>query len=223
MPDADGWDFFVSYTSADVAWAEWVAWQLEDAGYRVLIQVWDFVPGSNWQIKMDDGVRRATRTIAILSEAYLESVYGRQEWQAAQAADADGFGRKLLPIRVEDCPRPGLLAAVVSIDLFPLAQHEAPRYLLDRVRHTLAGRAKPTSAPAYPVPVRATPPIDEPAFPPPAQPAPAPPRTGALPVGQRVRGHTDAVMAVAFTADGRTLATGGYDHTARLWDVTDLA
>jgi TIR domain len=28
-------DFFVSYTSADRAWAEWIAWQLEAEGYQV--------------------------------------------------------------------------------------------------------------------------------------------------------------------------------------------
>ncbi|MCK9928953.1 toll/interleukin-1 receptor domain-containing protein [Frankia sp. Mgl5] len=39
------WDFFIFYTAADRRWAEWVAWQLEDAGPRVLIQAWDFVPG----------------------------------------------------------------------------------------------------------------------------------------------------------------------------------
>ena len=27
-------DFFVSHTGADSAWAEWIAWQLETAGYR---------------------------------------------------------------------------------------------------------------------------------------------------------------------------------------------
>ncbi|WP_261568246.1 toll/interleukin-1 receptor domain-containing protein [Frankia gtarii] len=37
------WDFFVSYTAADRPWAEWVAWQLEGAGLRVLVQAWDFI------------------------------------------------------------------------------------------------------------------------------------------------------------------------------------
>jgi TIR domain len=31
-------DFFVSYTGADRAWAEWIAWQLEDAGYSIVLQ-----------------------------------------------------------------------------------------------------------------------------------------------------------------------------------------
>jgi hypothetical protein len=35
-------DFFVSYTSADRAWAEWVAWQLEADGYQVIVQVLNF-------------------------------------------------------------------------------------------------------------------------------------------------------------------------------------
>ncbi|WP_323132749.1 toll/interleukin-1 receptor domain-containing protein [Frankia nepalensis] len=38
VPRAERWDFFVSFTGADRAWAEWVAWQWEDAGYRVLIR-----------------------------------------------------------------------------------------------------------------------------------------------------------------------------------------
>jgi hypothetical protein len=49
------WDFFVSYTQADREWAVWIAWILEEAGYRVLVQAWDFGPGSNWVQGMQDG------------------------------------------------------------------------------------------------------------------------------------------------------------------------
>ena len=27
-------DFFISYNKADKAWAEWIAWELEEAGYK---------------------------------------------------------------------------------------------------------------------------------------------------------------------------------------------
>ena len=30
-------DFLISYNKADRAWAEWIAWQLEDAGYSTVL------------------------------------------------------------------------------------------------------------------------------------------------------------------------------------------
>jgi hypothetical protein len=71
---AVGCDVFVSYNQADRAWAEWIAWQLDHLGWRVLIQAWDFVPGTNWTNSMQEGIRRAKRTLAVMSPAYLKSV-----------------------------------------------------------------------------------------------------------------------------------------------------
>ncbi|HKB42046.1 MAG TPA: sigma-70 family RNA polymerase sigma factor, partial [Gemmataceae bacterium] len=36
---------------------------------------------------------------------------------------------------------------------------------------------------------------------------------------RRLEGHTGEVSALAFTPDGKTLASGAWDHTIRLWDV----
>ncbi|WP_240777393.1 WD40 repeat domain-containing protein [Nonomuraea basaltis] len=45
--------------------------------------------------------------------------------------------------------------------------------------------------------------------------------TFATPYATRLTGHTDRVNSVAVSADGRTLATGSRDGTARLWKVTN--
>ncbi len=146
-----GWDFFVSYTAADRGWAEWIAWTLEEAKYQVLLQAWDFVPGSNWVGGMHDGVQRAARTIAVLSDDYAHSVYGTAEWQAAWGVDPTGAQRKLLVMRTADCDRPGLLASVVSTDLFALTADQARAELLRAAALARSGgRAKPPTAPPFP-------------------------------------------------------------------------
>jgi hypothetical protein len=68
----DGEDFFISYVPADEQWAEWVGWQLEEAGYGVRVPAWDAVAGSSVTGQIQQGIMRARRTIAIVSRAYLE-------------------------------------------------------------------------------------------------------------------------------------------------------
>ena len=49
-------DFFVSHAGADRAWAEWVAWQLTEAGYTVELDVWDWAAGRNFVTAMSDAL-----------------------------------------------------------------------------------------------------------------------------------------------------------------------
>jgi hypothetical protein len=153
---AGSWDFFVSYARADRAWAEWIAWTLEEGGYRVLLQAWDFVPGTNWIQSIEAGIRDAARTITVLSPQYLESVYGGDAWQAAWAS-GPAAERKLLTVRVNDSDRPGLLAGVVGVDLFGTTGDVAKTRLLRIASAALAGRAKPAAPPEFPRAGRAMP------------------------------------------------------------------
>jgi TIR domain/NB-ARC domain len=99
----------------------------------------------------------AARTIAVLSGDYLTSVYGGAEWQAAWASDPQGTGRKLLTVRVAECDRPGLLAGVVGVDLFGLAEATAKARLRRMVSEAIVGRAKPEVPPGFPGAGRAMP------------------------------------------------------------------
>src|SRR5437016_6273553 len=100
-------DFFISYTSADHEWAEWIAWQLEEAGYSTVLQAWDFRPGSNFALDMHVAATEAKRTIAVLSPDYLNALYTQSEWATAFARDPRGEMGLVLPVRVHQCELKG--------------------------------------------------------------------------------------------------------------------
>jgi hypothetical protein len=100
-------DFFISYTSADRAWAEWIAWQLEEAGYQIQIQAWDFSPGGNFVVEMQQATVECERTIAVLSANYFSSEFAKAEWAVAFRLDPTGKKEKLIPVRIEACQPQG--------------------------------------------------------------------------------------------------------------------
>ncbi len=148
MSDSEAADFFVSYASIDRAWAEWIAWQLEEAGYRVLIDVRSFRPGHNIVLGMHRGTIREKRMIAVLSPAYFESRFAAAEWTAVLADDPTNASRKVVPVRVCDFKPPGLFGPIKYIDLVRKGEE------LDARRELLAGvrvePAVPTRAPRFP-------------------------------------------------------------------------
>lgn len=156
-------DFFVSYNGKDKTWAEWIAWQLEDAGYTTIIQAWDFRPGGNFVIDMQKAAAGAERTIAVLSQNYLNALYTQPEWAAAFAQDPTGEKKTLLPVRVQECELKGMLSQIVYIDFVGKSEAEAREALLAGLK---VGRAKPVTAPGFPgsgAPVHTQ--VAKPAFP----------------------------------------------------------
>jgi hypothetical protein len=158
---SDNTDFFVSYTSVDAAWAEWIAWTLEkDGSYKVCIQAWDFVPGTNFVLEMHQAAARSRHIIAVLSPAYLRADFTGAEWAAAFTRDPLGSRRRLIPVMVETCQPEGLLTAIVHISVIGLDEASARDALLSGVSGQQGGR--PPRAPAFP----GARPLEHPAAPP---------------------------------------------------------
>jgi len=146
-------DFFISYTSADARWAEWIAWHLEEAGYSVILQAWDFRPGANFVSEMERAISNVKRTIAVLSPQYLNALYTQPEWAAAFRRDPKGEQGILVPVRIQECELTGLLGQIIYVDLVGRDEVSAAKSLLAGVRHE---RAKPELAPAFPEGVQHT-------------------------------------------------------------------
>jgi len=143
-------DFFVSHAGADRAWAEWVAWQLVDAGYTVELDVWDWPVGRNFVTAMSDALDGCDRVVALVSAAYVDrSRYTREEWAASRVHLPGAGGDRLVPVRVENVPVaevPALLRPLVSCDLFGVDALEARRVLLAAVK----GPTQPGGEPVFP-------------------------------------------------------------------------
>ncbi|MDQ1051747.1 FxSxx-COOH system tetratricopeptide repeat protein [Streptomyces sp. V4I2] len=133
--------WFVSHAGADRAWAEWVAWQLLDAGLQVELDYWDWGAGDNFIVKMNASLERG-RFLALFSPAYFEpDRFTTPEWTAVMA-----MREKITPVRVADTVTPAILRPLITRDLFDRDEDAARQVLLQAVN----GPSRPTIPPAFP-------------------------------------------------------------------------
>src|SRR3954463_14412375 len=138
-------DFFISHAGRDTAWAEWLAWQLQQAGYSVELDVWDWAPGEDFVARMAAALERADRLLAVCTEAYFVSAFGGAELRAAFVGQAKAEGR-IVPVLVEPVTLPPLYVPLISVDLTGLDEAAAAA----RLRERLAG-GRPTGPPPFPL------------------------------------------------------------------------
>jgi TIR domain-containing protein/tetratricopeptide repeat protein/NB-ARC domain-containing protein len=137
-------DFFSRHAGRDTAWAEWLAWQLQQAGYGVELDVWDWAPGEDFVARMQAALESADRVLAVCTEAYFASVYGGAELRAAFVRQAKDVGR-IVPVLVEPVTLPPLYAPLIRLDLTGLDEAAAAARLRARLA---AGR--PIVPPPFP-------------------------------------------------------------------------
>ena len=173
-----GLDFYISYASQDRMWAEWAAGELRSAGYTIVLDVWDWLPGDNIITAREDALRRADRVLALCSAAYFGGRFTEQDWTAVMAVQHGKPGR-LIPVWIEDLDGselPRLLRSVQAIKLARVDEAEARRRLLT----ALAGELGPDGIPSFPGPTVPAE-LDRDASPAPRLPGPHRPATWHVP------------------------------------------
>src|SRR5262245_42514184 len=78
---------------------------------------------------MEDAVQRAERLIAILSEPYLGSKWGREEWAVYMKTSQAG----IIPVQIEDITTRSLLRSLQRINLVGLGEQAAELKLLGKI------------------------------------------------------------------------------------------
>src|SRR4051812_8700572 len=139
-----GTDFFISHAGRDTGWAEWLAWQLQQAGYTVELDVWDWTPGEDFVARMQQALQSADRLLAVCSQAYFASAFGGAELRAAFVSQAKAEGR-IVPVLIEPVILPALYAPLISLDLTGLDEAAAAARLLARL-----SSGRPTGPPPFP-------------------------------------------------------------------------
>jgi tetratricopeptide (TPR) repeat protein len=141
-------DIFISYTSGDSDWAKWIARELESLGHTPHVHEWEIAGGGDIAAWMEERHHDADHILCVVSEAYLKAPYSSWERRAAQWAATTTRPNFALPVFIEACEAPTLLASVKRCDLHGLNEGEA--------RARFAGFMKPAAKPTGPFPFPGT-------------------------------------------------------------------
>ncbi|MFC8350763.1 FxSxx-COOH system tetratricopeptide repeat protein [Streptomyces sp. NPDC057280] len=133
--------WFISHAGADRAWAEWVAWQLLEAGLEVELDCWDWGAGDSFIAKMNAALEHG-RMLALYSPDYFDPErFTLLEYEAMLA-----MREKITPVRIADVTPPPVLRPLIASDLFGLDDQAAREALLRAV----SGPSRPGRAPGRP-------------------------------------------------------------------------
>ncbi|MFF0382867.1 FxSxx-COOH system tetratricopeptide repeat protein [Streptomyces sp. NPDC004286] len=123
---------FVSYAGLDQAWAEWVGWQLKQAGHRVELDWWSWQTGDDFVHRMNAALGEVDAVVALFSKNYFAPKrWTHEEWTASFAVRG-----RLVPVVIEplaDDDIPAILAGKLRKDLHGLDETSATAALLEAI------------------------------------------------------------------------------------------
>jgi len=126
---------FVSHYNGDKPFVARYAEALEAAFDRdnVFYDAWSIEPGDSIVEGIDTALGRCTHFFLFMTEESLKRPWVKAEWQAAfvrKVADAT----TLIPVRLDDCQPPPLLAALRGIDATDIGPDQAAKDVVKTVK-----------------------------------------------------------------------------------------
>jgi hypothetical protein len=108
---------FISYSHRDSPHAEWLAQWLGAQGARIWIDLWEIGVGDSIVERINEGIAASDYLLALLSPNSVASRWVKEEINAALVTTIEQRGAKLLPVLLEECSLPPLIATRRYADL----------------------------------------------------------------------------------------------------------
>lgn len=136
--------FFISYNSADQAWAHWISWTIKGLGFEPRVHEWEIAAGENIPAWMESALGSADGMIAVVSPQFLTAKYSQAEVHAGTWRDFQnrvGFVKPIVVAPVVDWPI--FLGNLKRLNLVGLGKAAAVEALADFLKEPSAPEEEP--------------------------------------------------------------------------------
>jgi TIR domain-containing protein len=110
-------NIFISHRTSDDTLAEKLSIQLSSAGHHVWLDVWNTRLGDSIIERINEGLQGASYVLVCYSSSGITSPWMSREWMSALAQQLNGFGVKIIPVRLSGGSPPAILADIKYADL----------------------------------------------------------------------------------------------------------
>ena len=116
MSNTFDYDVFLSYSSQDEQIVHALAERLKQEGLRVWLDAWVIQPGDPISLKIQHGLEKSRTLLMCMSRAYFDSEWAKLEHHTLLFRDPTNKKRRFIPLLIEDCTPPDIIAQFKRID-----------------------------------------------------------------------------------------------------------
>ncbi len=203
MADNFSYDVFLSHTSKDKPRVRRLAERLKDAGLRVWFDEWSIGPGEIISLKVDEGLEQSRVLVLCISPNALASGWVALERSTAIHRDPASQGRRFIPLLLAESDLPDTLRRYRYVD-FRGDTESAFAELLTACKPE-SSEPLPSSSKTQQIQTK------------------RPRQVHKIPrlvvPEQTLRGHSEWVTHVAFSPNGKSVASASGDTKIKIWDL----